>query len=125
MRNKKKKRKRTMEFNDATVRQYERMIANIAWTYTNNPTLHQDLMQEGFIGLRMACEQYTAGKASFTTYAHSRARSKMQQYLRYKNSVVHIPFAHGKKCKTVEIEGHELGYVNHEAELRDELRSRG
>ena len=116
-----------MEFNDATVRQYERMIANIAWTYTNNPTLHQDLMQEGFIGLRMASEQYTAGKASFTTYAHIKVRRQIQYYMQYRNDLVHIPMAHKdtKCCIPLQIDGHELGYVNHEAELRDELRSRG
>ena len=115
-----------MIFDDSVVRKYEKMVAGIAWTFTNDPNLHLDLMQEGYIGLMKACEQYRAGKSSFTTYAHIKIRRQIQYYCEYKVDLVHIPIAHKKRlqCITLEIEGHELGYCNHEAEERDEVRHR-
>ena len=80
-----------MKFTDKVVEQYQDMIYSIAWAYTDDPVLHKDLAQEGFIGLRKACEQYNPDRAKFSTYAYRKAQAQMQQYLNYKNATVHIP----------------------------------
>lgn len=72
---------------------------NIAHTYHDKYCdaymLYQDLVQEGWIGVHQACENYIPDMgASFFTYAYSRAKRKMQYYLQYRNSVVHVPIAH-------------------------------
>jgi len=59
-----------------------------------NPILFEDLMQEGWIGVSLACDQYRGDKgAALATYAYKRAWAKMQQYMNYKHEVVHIPIA--------------------------------
>jgi len=115
-----------MEFNEQVVEQFTKMVANIAWYYTEDPTLHKDLMQEGFLGLMKACEKFDESRACFSTYAHLRIRRQMQYYLQYKNQLVHIPVAHKEthNCIELELDGHLNGLVYHEAEERDEIRSR-
>ena len=82
-----------MEFTDAIVKQYEAMVADIAWSYTQDHTLHKDLMQEGWIGMRKACLNFDESRGALSTYAYCKIRAQMQQYLNYKVSVVHIPIA--------------------------------
>jgi len=97
-----------MEFTDEIVKQFEAMIAGIAWFYTADPTTHKDLMQEAYEGLRKACEQYRPERGSFSTYAHIKARAEIQQYLNYDHRLVHYPIAHEHKCNTVEMEGRDF-----------------
>jgi len=92
-----------MEFTDEIVKQFEAMIAGIAWFYTADPTTHKDLMQTGYAGLRKACEQYKPSKGGFSTYAHLKARSEMKTYMDYKHRLVHYPIAHEFKYSGFEI----------------------
>ena len=81
-----------MEFTDETVAKYQNMVAGLAWCYTVDQHLHKDLMQEGFLGLHRACEAFDPSRGvMFSTYAHGKIRSKMQQYIQYKVNVVHVP----------------------------------
>lgn len=74
------------------VTKYEKMIVSMARYYTGDPTLLKDLVQEGWIGVHHACDQWREDMgASFSTYANIKARDMMQRYVRHKVKVVSEP----------------------------------
>lgn len=79
-------------FTEALCREYKQKVRSLALHYTTDHDLLKDLMQEGYIGLRKACDQYIDERGtSFSTYAHYKIRAEMQQYLRSSVAVVRYP----------------------------------
>jgi len=81
-----------IEFNNAVIENHEKMVYSIAWQYTSNPDLVNDLIQEGFMGLKRACETYDPTfDTKFSTYAYLRINEAINRYVRYKVDVIHVP----------------------------------
>lgn len=100
-----------MEFTDAIHDQYKNMVYSVAWNYTNDPILWNDLTQEGMIGLNKACLQYDLNcGVKFSTYAWQKIQGQIIQYLQYNVDVVHIPKSHKLRCYTEELQ--EISYFS-------------
>lgn len=93
-----------MEFTHAVYEQYRRMVCAIAWRYTNDPQLHEDLAQQGMIGLHKACRSFRPTMAGFSTYVYTKVHGEIRQYLHYKCATVHIPISRKQRCLTQEID---------------------
>lgn len=94
-----------MEFTQSVYDDQKKMVFSLAWSFTNDPVLWKDLVQEGFIGLHKACEAYDEEKkVKFSTYAYQKIRGQISQYLNYNVDVVHIPISHCKRCVVTEID---------------------
>jgi len=94
-----------MEYTDQTVKDYGDMVRRIAWNYTNDIQVWEDLVQEGYIGLGKACDQYVEGQgAKFSTWAWQKISSQVQAYLRYRCDMIHIPHYRDTKCSMVELD---------------------
>ena len=89
-----------IEFTQEIHDKYSAMLKKLAWFYTDDTVLFADLMQEGWIGVHLACDQYTPiFGATLTTYVYQRARAKMQQYMNYRIATVHVPIAKKEEYK--------------------------
>jgi len=82
-----------VEFNDEVVEKLEGMVVSLARYYAGKDyALEMDLMQEGWAGVRKACDQYRDDKgASLKTYAHGKARRQMTAYLQHQHRVISAP----------------------------------
>jgi RNA polymerase sigma factor (sigma-70 family) len=102
--------RKNIEFTQELYEELGGMIYSLAAFYTNDLSLREDLMQEGWIGVQIACNQYVEDfGASLKTYAHQRARRKMQYYMQYHAWLVHVPIEHreGYSTEMMEVESDE------------------
>jgi len=93
-----------LDFNEEVVLKYKLMVCRIGWQHTSDPTLHEDLVQEGMLGLKKACETFdpTLGVV-FSTHAYNKVRGEIMRYINYKVKTVHVPVAKGETSSTTEL----------------------
>lgn len=88
-----------MEYDEALIDQYDKMVCGIAWQFTNNPDHFKDLRQVGYEGLRHAAATFDPDRgATFTTYAYGSVRRAMARYVNYGMDVVRMPEYLGYKA---------------------------
>lgn len=80
------------EIQEKVVMRYKDLVGSIARKYSNNSTIHEDLVQVGMIGLLAAVKRYdeTYGK-SFESFAIPTIIGEIKRYLRDKTWSVHVP----------------------------------
>jgi RNA polymerase sigma factor (sigma-70 family) len=99
-------------FDDDLVNRCRGMLSRLAHYYADGDhTLKKDLIQEGWIGVNIAVEQWRSDLgASLKTFAYYKARDMMQRYVRHRMKVVSAPRREAKGVSFVEIDRFYNGF---------------
>lgn len=80
------------ELRETIVLEFSGLVESLAWKYAGGGEPIEDLVQEGYIGLLGAIDQYDAGKgAKFSTYATHAVIGRIKHYLRDRGKIIKEP----------------------------------
>lgn len=74
------------------IKEYKRLISNMAYKYVRGRAEYEDLIQEAFVGLVIAGDNFDESRSEdFRTYAITRMRGKMYEYGIRNDTLISIP----------------------------------
>jgi len=98
---------------EAIVEQYYQMVIKISSKYYGNWAEHEDIIQNGLVGLLKAIFYYQKGKSSFTSFAWRSIEAEIKSFLTYLNRMKNKVLTNAISMDSLFLddESEEPGYV--------------